>query len=206
MNLKEVKVETIGALKNIVPGKLYDANYDPGILKLRKKAKVKFYKYNNSSPCEEEKKEQFLRKFLGSCGKNPVIEPPFYCDYGSNIHIGNNFCSNHNLVALDRVEVHIGDDVFITPNVRLNTASHPIDVERRIQGLEYAMPITIGDNVWIGAGVNVIAGINIGKGFVIAAGSVVIRDIPEDVVTAGNPRKVIRKITKSDGETANFRK
>lgn len=206
LNLEKLKLETMGALEDIVPGKLYDANYDPEILNLRKEAKIKLYEYNDSSPCEEEKREQFLRKFLGSCGKNPVIEPPFYCDYGNNIHIGNNFYSNHNFVVLDGAKVHIGDNVFIAPNVGLHTAGHPIDAERRIQGLEYAIPITIGDNVWIGAGVSVIAGVSIGKGSVIAAGSVVIRDIPESVVAAGNPCKVIRKITKSDGETTDFRK
>lgn len=132
-----------------------------------------------------------------------MIEPPFYCDYASNIHIGNNFYSNHNFVVLDGANVHIGDNVFIAPNVGLHTAGHPIDAERRIQGLEYAIQITIGDNVWIGAGVSVIAGVSIGKGSVIAAGSVVIRDIPESVVAAGNQCKVIRKITKSDGETTD---
>lgn len=193
-------------LEDIVSGQLYDANSDPEILELRREAKAKLYEYNNTNPYEEEKREQLLRNLLGSCGKGPVIEPPFFCDYGSNIHVGNNFYSNHNFIVLDGAEVHIGDNVFIAPSVGLHTAGHPIDVERRVQGLEYAMPINIGDDVWIGAGVNVIAGVTIGKNSVIAAGSVVIRDVPEGVVAAGNPCRVIRKITEKDNKTIDFRK
>ena len=123
-----------------------------------------------------------------------------------SIYIGDNFYANHNLVILDGAKVVIGDNVFIAPNVGIYTAGHPIDVERRLQGLEYAMPVTIGDNVWIGGGVSIIPGVNIGKNSVIAAGSVVIRDIPENVVAAGNPCKVIRKITEKDSTTTNYRK
>ncbi|CAI7351870.1 CPS_collapsed_G0028830.mRNA.1.CDS.1 [Saccharomyces cerevisiae] len=179
----------MGVLENIVP-----------------ETKIKVHEYNTLSPADENKKSQVIRELLGSCTDNFIIEPPFYCDYGSNIYIGDNFYANHNLVILDGAKVVIGDNVFIAPNVGIYTAGHPIDVERRLQGLEYAMPVTIGDNVWIGGGVSIIPGVNIGKNSVIAAGSVVIRDIPENVVAAGNPCKVVRKITEKDSTTTNYRK
>ncbi|CAI7340594.1 CGH_3_collapsed_G0027500.mRNA.1.CDS.1 [Saccharomyces cerevisiae] len=196
----------MGVLENIVPGELYDANYDPDLLKIRKETKIKLHKYNTLSPADENKKSQVIRELLGSCTDNFIIEPPFYCDYGSNIYIVDNFYANHNLDILDGAKVVIGDNVFIAPNVGIYTAGYPIDVERRLQGLEYAMPVTNGDNVWIGGGVSIIPGVNIGKNSVIAAGSVVIRDIPENVVAAGNPFKVIRKITEKDNTTTNYRK
>ncbi|CAI1741696.1 hypothetical protein SEUBUCD646_0P00180 [Saccharomyces eubayanus] len=196
----------MGVLENIVPGELYDANYDPDIIKLRKEAKIKLHKYNTLSPVEETEKNKVIKELLGSCGENFIIEPPFFCDYGSNIHIGNNFYSNHNLVILDGAKVLIGHNVCIAPNVGIYTAGHPIDVNRRVQGLEYAIPVTIGDNVWIGGGVSVIPGVTIGNNSVIAAGSVVIRDIPEGVVAAGNPCRVIRRITEKDSTITNFKK
>ncbi|CUS21395.1 LAQU0S03e01640g1_1 [Lachancea quebecensis] len=192
------------ALQKIVPGELYDANYDPKILEIRKEAKTKIHEFNQLSPAEDEKREAIIRELFGSVGKNPVIEAPFYCDYGANIHLGDDVAINHNMVILDGAEVRIGNCVFIAPNVGLHTAGHPIDVERRSKGLEFASPITIEDYVWIGASVTVIPGVTIGKGSVIAAGSVVIRDIPEGVVAAGNPCRVIRKITAEDQKTTNF--
>ncbi|CAI4063158.1 acetyltransferase SKDI_07G5460 [Saccharomyces kudriavzevii IFO 1802] len=196
----------MGILENVKPGELYDANYDPDLLRVRKETKIKLHEYNTLSPSEEEKRNQVIRELLGSCTENFIIEPPFFCDYGSNIHIGDNFYANHNLVILDGAKVQIGDNVFIAPNVGIYTAGHPIDVKRRLQGLEYAIPVTIGDNVWIGGGVSVIPGVNIGKNSVIAAGSVVIRDIPEGVVAAGNPCREIRKVTEKDCMTKNFKK
>lgn len=194
----------MGTLEKIVPGELYDANYDQEILRLRKDTKIKLYEYNASSPVEETKRKEIIKNLVGSYGEDFYIEPPFYCDYGSNIHIGKNFYSNHNLIILDGAKVVIGDNVLIAPNVGIYTAGHPIDMNRRIQGLEYAIPITIGDNVWIGGGVSIVGGVNIGNNSVIAAGSVVIRDIPEGVVAAGNPCRVIRKITEKDSTITDF--
>ncbi|CAI6457891.1 ALI_HP2_G0013020.mRNA.1.CDS.1 [Saccharomyces cerevisiae] len=194
------------SLENMVPGGLYDVGRDPYLSKLRRDAKMRLYEYNASSPVEETKRKEIIKNLVGSYGEDFYIEPPFYCDYGSNIHIGKNFYSNHNLIILDGAKVVIGDNVFIAPNVGIYTAGHPIDMNRRIQGLEYAIPITIGDNVWIGGGVSVIGGVNIGKDSVIAAGSVVVRDIPEGVVAAGNPCKVVRKITEKDSAVSNFSK
>lgn len=117
------------------------------------------------------------------------------------IELGENFFSNHNLVILDCGKVTFGDNVFVAPDCGFYTAGHPIDYERRNQGLEYAYPITVGDNVWIGAGVQVMPGVNIGSNVVIGGGSVVVKDIPSNSVAVGNPCKVIRPITEDDKKT-----
>lgn len=196
----------MSALKRIVPGALYDANYDPELLELRKKTKEKLFKLNNTNPREEHQIETAFKSLLQCCGDSCWIELPFFCDYGSNIMIGDNFYANHNLIILDAAEVRIGNNVFVGPNVGIHTSGHPIDAERRNKGLEFALPITIEDNVWIGASVTIIAGVNIGRGTVIAAGSVVIRDIPSGVVAGGNPCKVIRDVKNEDRLTENFKR
>lgn len=179
-------------------GKLYDANYDKNLLEERKKAKQICYEFNMLSPLEEEKGKEILRKFFGKTKENFTITSPFYCDYGYNIKLGENFYSNHNLVILDGAEVNFGDNVFIAPNCCITTAGHPLDVEQRNLGLEYAYPIEIGNNVWIGANVTILPGVTIGADVVIGAGSVVNRDIPKGVIAVGNPCKVLRKITEED--------
>lgn len=139
-----------------------------------------------------------MEAILGKTGKQFTINAPFWCDFGYNIEVGENFYANHGCVILDGAKVTFGDNVFVAPNCGFHTAGHPLDVEQRNQGLEYAYPITIGDNVWIGAGVTVLPGVTIGNNVVIGAGSVVNRDIPNGVVAAGNPCKIIRKITEND--------
>lgn len=131
-------------------------------------------------------------------GKDTVITPPFWCDYGYNISVGDNFYSNHNLVITDGAEVTFGDNVFIAPNCCFTTAEHAIDPEMRKAGTEIAKPITIGNNVWIGAGSTVLAGVTIGDNTVIGAGSVVKKSIPGNVVAVGVPCKVLRAITEKD--------
>lgn len=123
---------------------------------------------------------------------------PFHCDYGYNIEIGENFFANYNCVILDGAKVTFGDNVFIAPNCSFYTAGHPIDVLQRNQGLEYALPIKIGNNVWIGGNVTVLPGVTIGDNTVIGAGSLVNKDIPSNVVAAGNPCRVIREITENN--------
>ena len=154
--------------------------------------------YNKLLPSQVEEREKFLSKMLGKVGKGANILPPFRCDYGYRIEIGENFFANYNFIVLDGNYVKIGDNVWIAPNVGIYAAGHPIDRDERIAGLEYAFPVTIGDNVWIGGGVSIIGGVTIGKDSVIGAGSVVVRDIPEGVVAVGNPCKVVRKITPED--------
>ena len=133
-------------------------------------------------------------------GRNACIRSPFYCDYGYNIHIGDNFFANYNFTVLDGAEVRIGNNVFIAPNVGLYTAGHPLEAAPRNAGIEYARPITIGDDVWIGAGVSVCPGVTIGRGAVIAAGAVVARDVPPYTLTGGAPAKIIRMLDASETE------
>ncbi|MBY4890643.1 MULTISPECIES: sugar O-acetyltransferase [unclassified Pantoea] len=179
-------------------GLLYDANYDVDLLKQRDDAKLKIYTFNHTAFTEKEKREEILISLLGKLGENFVIEGPFYCDYGYNIEIGDNFYANVNFTILDGAKVRIGNNVFIAPNVGIYTAGHTLDSRRRNQGLEYALPVTIGDDVWIGAGVNILPGVRIGKGSVIGAGAVVLKDVPEGVLVAGNPARIIRAITDAD--------
>lgn len=168
------------------------------LVKHRFKIQDMMVEYNKLLPSQEKERAEFLKNVLGKVGKNVNILPPFKCDYGYHIEVGDNFFANYNFIVLDGNYVRIGNNVWIAPNVGIYAAGHPIDREERINGLEYAFPVTIGDNVWIGGGVSIIGGVTIGKDSIIGAGSVVIRDIPEGVVAAGNPCRVIRKITPED--------
>ena len=179
---------------------MYDANYDIELLKERNRAKDLCFEFNNTKPSDE-KQTSILKKLLGKTQNNFTITAPFWCDYGYNINLGENFYSNHNLVILDAAKVTFGDNVFVGPSCGFHTAGHPIDFERRNQGLEYAHPITVGNNVWFGAGVQVLPGVTIGDNVVIGAGSIVVKDIPSNCVAVGNPCKVIREITDDDKNT-----
>lgn len=180
---------------------LYDANYDQELKAERRYAKEWCYEYNHLHPSEEAKQKEIIKKLFGKTKKSFEILAPFFCDYGYNIEIGENFFSNYNLVILDCAKVTFGDNVFVAPNCGFYTAGHPVDFERRNKGLEYAYPITVGDNVWIGGGVQVMPGVTIGSNVVIGGGSVVVRDIPDNSVAVGNPCKVIRPITEEDKKT-----
>ena len=176
-------------------GMLYDANYDEELLKERDLCKDVCFEYNNTKPSQLHTKKELLKKLFGKTNGDFTIQAPFWCDYGYNIELGKNFYANHNLMILDGAKVTFGDNVFIAPDCGFHTAGHPIDAPRRNQGLEYAYPITVGDNVWIGAGVQVLPGVTIGSNVVIGAGSVVTKDIPDNVVAVGNPCRVLREIT-----------
>lgn len=175
-------------------GLLYDANYDAELLRERENAKEVLFEYNRLRPSQKEERSRLLKQLLGKTGKELIIEPPFACDYGYNIEVGENFYANVNLVILDGAKVSIGDNVFLAPNVGIYTAGHPLDVAQRNRGLEYAYPVTIGNNVWIGAGVHILPGVKIGDHTVIGAGSVVTKDIPSGVLAVGNPCRVVRRI------------
>lgn len=179
-------------------GELYDANHDTTLLTERAACKAMCHEYNRIHPSDIGGRARLISALLGKTGENFLIEQPFYCDYGYNIVIGNNFYANVNCVILDGAKVTFGDNVFIAPNCGFYTAGHPLDPTQRNLGLEYARPISIGNNVWIGAGVSVLPGVNIGDNCVIGAGSVVNRDIPAGHLAAGNPCRIIRPIHNDD--------
>lgn len=179
-------------------GLLYDANYDPELLQARARCKDLCFEFNRLKPSAKSEREKIIRSLFGKTGKNCCVTAPFWCDYGCNIEVGENFYTNHYCVILDGAKVTFGDNVFIAPNCVFSTAGHPLDTEQRNQGLEYAYPITVGDNVWFGASVTVLPGVTIGSNTVIGAGSVVNRDIPSGVVAVGSPCRVLRKITEAD--------
>lgn len=189
---------TMNEMEKAAAGLLYDANYDPYVLGQRRAAKRLLHELNGLHPDEDARRDALLKQLLGRTGKQIVVEGPFHCDYGFNIEVGENFYANVNLVILDGARVTIGSDCFIAPNVGIYTAGHPLDTERRNKGLEYARPVTIGDDVWIGAGVSILPGATIGPRTVVAAGSVVRGGIPGDVICGGNPARVIREIRAED--------
>lgn len=187
--------------EKMLAGEIYDANYDAGLIAERLECKEMCRDYNELRPKDMDGRTALLHKIIGRVDGTLLIEQPFYCDYGYNISVGNNFYANFNLVILDEAPVKFGDNVFIAPNCGFYTAGHPIDAVERNKGLEYARPITVGNNVWIGAQVCVLPGVTIGDNCVIGAGSVVTRDIPSDSVAVGNPCRVIRRIKPDDRDT-----
>jgi len=192
--------EVLTEKQKLARGLLYNPALDPVLQAELLAAKELCFAYNHLAPGDKEKRHSILSKLLGKLGKAPVIEQPFYCDYGYNIEIGDSFYSNVNLVILDCGKVSFGDHVFIGPNVGFYTAGHPLDKDIRNSGLEYGYPIKVGSHVWIGAQVAVMPGVTIGEGAVIGAGSVVTKDIPPYVVAVGNPCRVLREITQDDQE------
>lgn len=174
-------------------GLLYNPNHDPELLAELRRSNDVLAEYNHLSP-NDARCETIMRDFLGGCGNHFTFLQPLHIDYGYNTFVGENFFANVNLVILDAAKVIIGNNVFIAPNVGIYTAGHPEDVAMRRAGIEYAKPVTIGDDVWIGGGVQVCPGVTIGEASIIGAGSVVTHDIPPRVIAAGNPAKVIREL------------
>ncbi len=166
----------------------------PALTSLLTLTRDKIRDFNDIRPTDIASLEKALRDILGSCGKNPTVNQPFRCDYGANIHIGDNFFANFNLTILDEGKVTIGDNVFIGPNVSIYTACHPLDPKRRNEGYEWSEPVTIGNNVWIGGNTVLLPGVSIGDDTTIGAGSVVTRPIPPNVIAVGNPCRVLRPI------------
>lgn len=181
----------------MLSGELYKS-FDAELLAERQRAKEIVFRYNSLQPSLVEERNELLKSLFGSVKGNFFIEPPFRCDYGCNIEIGENFYANYNLVILDCAKVTIGDNVLIGPNVGIYTAGHPLHFELRNEEWEFACPITIEDNVWIGGNVVLNPGVTVGRNSVVGSGSVVTKDIPANVVAAGNPCRVIREITDAD--------
>lgn len=178
--------------EKMLAGELYDPN-DPELAEARKVARERCHAINASRPRDEKLRRSVLKDLLGSGGGSVKLEPPFRCDYGSNIYLGEHVYFNFDCVILDVCDVHIGDFVFIAPGVHIYTATHPLEANlRRTQ--EFGKPVTIGSDVWIGGKTVICPGVTIGDRSVIGAGSVVTKDVPTGVVVAGNPAKVIREL------------
>lgn len=186
--------------EKMLAGELYSA-FDPELAQLHAVARRLMHEHNISHPDNIEQRKDIMRRLLGAIGTDFVVRPPFYCDYGCNIFVGDRIFINYDCTILDCNIVHIGNDVLIGPKVQIYTASHPIDPELRLSALELAVPVSIGDNVWLGGGVIVCPGVSIGSNVTIGAGSVVTRDIASDVVAAGNPCRIIKSTTQSSLDT-----
>lgn len=189
-----ISPEAKAEIEKMMSGSLYDATRNQALLELLNAVHDRCYDYNRLRPSQFDERTEMMRALLGRCGLQFKIISPFLCDYGFNIEIGENFFANTNLVILDEAKVTFGDNVFIGPNCAFYTAGHPLDVENRNAGLEYSLPITVGNDVWFGGGVTVVPGVTIGDGAVVAAGSVVTRDVPPYTLVAGNPARPIKNL------------
>lgn len=183
--------------EKMLQGELYHGN-DEELVKKRQRAKELLFDLHTLRPSQLEQRNSIFKQLIGKVGKNLFIEPPFLCDYGSNIEIGNDFYANYNCIMLDAAKIVIGNHVLLGPNVNIYAAGHPIEPELRLQDLEYAKPITIGNNVWIGGNTVINPGVRIGDNSIIGSGSVVTKDIPANVIAVGNPCKVIKQIEKGE--------
>lgn len=175
-------------------GLWYDANNDQDLINARINAQDLCFELNQLKPSMEKERRKIIHQLLGYYPTDLVLLSPFTCDYGSNIHIGQNVFINVNNYFMDGADITIGNHVFIGPFCGFYTANHPLDYEKRNKGLEMALPITIGNNVWIGANVSIMPGVTIGDGCVIAAGSIVTKDIKANSLVAGVPAHIIKKI------------
>ena len=183
--------------ERMLSGLPYKAWLD-GLSQERLACQEKLGRFNALPPQAREEAAALLKELFGKTRESVHVVPPLYCDYGTNIQVGENFFANYHFTVLDCAPVTIGDNVQIAPTVSIYTAGHPLHPDSRNSGYEYALPITIGDNVWIGGNVVICPGVTIGDCAVIGAGSVVTRDVPPWTVAAGNPCRVLRQITEAD--------
>ncbi len=179
--------------EKMIAGHLYDVN-DPELVRMRKETRTVLHRLNNSvQDIKAGDRLELYGRLFGKAGKGLWLQPPFYCDYGKNIELGEHVFFNFNCVVLDVAKVVIGSHVLVGPNVQIYTASHPLDAAQRRQGLEFGKPIIIGDDVWIGGSAVLCPGITVGEKSIIAAGAVVTKDVPPYAIVGGNPAKVIRE-------------
>lgn len=181
-------------------GLFYMPPSDPELVEGLKRSQELNYDYNMLRPSQREERKKMIRENFGKVGENFKVEQPFYADYWERISVGENFYSNYNFKVLAGNKIEIGDNVMFGPDCSLYAAGHPFDAEFRATGAEYAWPIKIGNNVWIGGGTKIVGGVSIGDNTVIAAGSVIVKSIPANVLAGGNPCKVIREIKPEDDD------
>lgn len=184
-------------------GYLYNP-YEADLSADRDRCQELCFEYNSIRPTNLKEQRKIIRKLINDPNDTAILTAPFMCDYGYNITVGKNFYCNRYTVILDEANVIFGDNVLIGPHCTISTAGHPIDAEQRNSGIEIAFPITIENNVWIGANVTILPGVTIGSNSIIGAGGVVNKSIPDNVVAAGNPCKIIRTITEKDKDKYKF--
>ncbi|GAA0068633.1 sugar O-acetyltransferase [Clostridium sardiniense] len=183
--------------EKMLSGNLYMAN-DEELRRDNKKSRMLTRLFNNSTEEQIPYRKELLKELFEKTGENLYIEPPFRCDYGCHISVGNNFYANYDCIIVDVCKVEIGENVLFGPRVGIYTAGHPIDAEIRDTGLEFGKPVKIGNSVWVGGSTVINPGVTIGNNVVIGSGSVVTKDIPDNVVAVGNPCRVLRQITDED--------
>ncbi|WP_188879416.1 sugar O-acetyltransferase [Halarchaeum nitratireducens] len=179
--------------EKMVAGERYDPS-DPELVAARERARELTARYDDTAPGADGERREILERLLGSVGEDVSIEPPFHCDYGEHVHVGDGFYANVDCVILDVCRVEIGDDCLLGPGAHVYTATHPLDPAERAAGEEYGEPVAIGDRVWLGGRAVVNPGVSIGDDSVVASGAVVTEDVPEGVVVRGNPARVATEI------------
>lgn len=187
------------ARQRMIEGRLYLPTDDDIMAEQLKYLDI-LYDFNQTRPTQLAKREEILRSLFAELGKDCYIEPPLRANWGKNVHFGNTVYANFNLTLVDDADIYVGDNVMFAPNVTVATAGHPIEPNLRREGMQFNMPVHIGDNVWIGAASVILPGVTIGENSVIGAGSVVTKDIPANVVAVGNPCRVLREISQRDRE------
>lgn len=180
--------------EKMISGEFYDS-LDKELVNARTKAKFILKEYNESPPDNPEYRSELLSKLIGKLCKDITIEPPLFCDYGINIELGENIYMNTGCTILDCAKVKIGSNTFIGPHTQIYTPVHPLDAEARKKWLEYAKPVEIGSDCWLGGNVTIVPGVSIGNNCVIGAGSVVTKNIPDNSLAVGNPARVIRQLS-----------
>lgn len=197
--IHEMEEEQMTTREKMEQGRLY-TDMEPELEEERMRCKELLYDFNHSRPLETDKRERLLKEILGDAGTDLWVEPPLRMAYGTKTHIGNYTYINFNLVVVDDGEVWIGDHVMIAPNVTISATGHPAVPELREKGMQFSIPVKIGNNVWIGSGAIILPGVTIGDHSIIGAGSIVTKDIPANVIAVGNPCRVLREIDDRDRE------
>ncbi|MGT2846363.1 sugar O-acetyltransferase [Streptococcus massiliensis] len=177
--------------ERMLAGQYYKPS-DPELHDLRQRSRDLQWQFNHEY--DSNKRKVIIKEWFGTTGENFYIEPSFSCDYGSNIHVGENFYANFNCIFLDICEIRIGENAMFGPGVQLLTPLHPLDAQERISGLEYGAPITIGDNFWAGGNVTILPGVTLGDNVVVGAGAVVTKSFGNNLVLGGNPARIIKKL------------